>query len=214
MKRRILVLFFFICCTVPLWAQQVQVKGRVTSSGNEPLPGVSILVEGTTTGTTTDASGNYSLQAPAAGTLTFSFIGYVTRKIPINNRSVIDITLEPDAKQLGEVVVTALGVEREKKALGYSVTEVGGENLTQARENNVANALAGRVAGVNVSRTASGPAGSSRVIIRGAKSLVGPNQPLYVIDGIPMDNSNFGQAGMWGGRGPRRRHGQHQPRRH
>jgi hypothetical protein len=81
MKRRILVLFFFICCISPLWAQQIQVKGRVTSAGNEALPGVSILVEGTTTGTTTDASGNYSLQAPATGTLAFSFIGYTTKKV-------------------------------------------------------------------------------------------------------------------------------------
>ncbi len=121
------------------------------------------------------------------------------KNVPINNQAIINVTLEADTKQLNEVVVTALGVTREKKALGYSVTEVGGENLTQARENNVSNALTGRVAGVNVSRTASGPAGSSRVVIRGNKSLQGQNQPLYVVDGIPMDNTQNGQAGMWGG---------------
>jgi TonB-dependent SusC/RagA subfamily outer membrane receptor len=101
--------------------------------------------------------------------------------------------------QLNEVVVTALGVERARKALGYSVTEVAGSSLTQARETNLGNALVGRVAGVNVTGVASGPAGSSRVVIRGNKSLQGNNQPLYVIDGVPIDNSNFGQALLWSG---------------
>ena len=101
--------------------------------------------------------------------------------------------------QLGEVVVTALGIEREKKALAYSVTEVGGESFTEAREVNIANALSGKIAGVNVSNVASGPGGSSRVIIRGNSSLTGNNQPLYVVDGIPIDNQNLGSAGMWGG---------------
>jgi TonB-linked SusC/RagA family outer membrane protein len=113
---------------------------------------------------------------------------------------VINISLAADITQLSEVVVTALGIERDTKALGYSVTSVDGDNFTEARENNLANALVGRVAGVNVSKTAGGPAGSSRVIIRGNKSLEGNNQPLYVVDGIPMDNSGFGQAGLWGGR--------------
>ncbi|WP_246343667.1 SusC/RagA family TonB-linked outer membrane protein [Adhaeribacter radiodurans] len=178
---------------------QIPIKGRVTGAGNEALPGVSIVVQGTSQGTTTDVNGDYSLQAPATGTLVFSYIGYNSRTVPINNQATINITLEADTKQLNEVVVTALGIQREKKALGYSVTEVGGENLTQARENNLSNALSGRVAGVNVSGVASGPAGSSRVVIRGNKSLQGNNQPLYVVDGIPMDNSNFGQAGVWGG---------------
>jgi TonB-dependent SusC/RagA subfamily outer membrane receptor len=105
-----------------------------------------------------------------------------------------------DVTQLGEVVVTALGVERSTKALQYSVTEVSGDKFTQARENNVGNALAGRIAGVNVTKPSTGPAGSTRVVIRGNKSLNGSNQPLYVVDGIPMDNGGFGQAGLWGGR--------------
>lgn len=196
-KKLLLVLFMTSWLSISAWAQTT-VQGKVTSAGS-PLPGVSILVEGTNTGTTTDIDGNYALPVPANGVLVFSFIGYIPKSIPVNNRTRLDVTLEPDSKQLTEVVVTALGVEREKKALGYSITEVKGDNLNQARENNLSNALAGRVAGVNVSKTASGPAGSSRVVIRGNKSLQGGNQPLYVVDGVPMDNSNFGQAGVWGG---------------
>jgi len=199
MRKKLLLISFMICWLTMNVMAQIAVKGKVVAAGNEPLPGVSILVQGTNQGTTTDVDGNYTLQAPATGTLVFSYIGYNAKNVPINNQAIINVTLEADTKQLNEVVVTALGIQREKKALGYSVTEVGGENLTQARENNLSNALSGRVAGVNVSAPASGPAGSSRVVIRGNKSLQGANQPLYVIDGIPMDNSNFGQAGVWGG---------------
>jgi TonB-linked SusC/RagA family outer membrane protein len=193
------VAFFLLCCSQLAWAQQT-ITGKVLDDTKQPLPGVNVLLKGTTTGTATDINGSYSIQAPnGTSTLVFSAIGFVTEEVPINNRSTIDVSMVPDIKSLNEVVVTALGVERETKALGYTVTEVAGASLTQARENNVANALVGRVAGVNVSSVASGPAGSSRVVIRGNKSLQGNNQPLYVIDGIPMDNSNFGQAGVWGG---------------
>jgi TonB-linked SusC/RagA family outer membrane protein len=183
------------------WAQQREVSGTITSSDEGlPLPGVSILIVGTTTGTVTDADGNYKLSVPSDATLRFSYIGYVNQEIAVGNRTVLDVIMEPDATQLQEVVVTSLGIERETKALGYSITEVSGDVLTDARENNLANQLQGRVAGVNVSSVSGGPASSTRVVIRGNKSLQGNNQPLYVVDGIPMDNSNFGQAGMWGGR--------------
>ncbi|MBD3626718.1 SusC/RagA family TonB-linked outer membrane protein [Cyclobacterium sp.] len=177
------------------------VSGKVTDQTDGlPLPGVSVLIKGTSTGTATDVDGNYSLNVPGAETvLVFSFLGFQTVEETVGNRSTINISLAEDAAELSEVVVTALGIERNVRALQYSITEVGGEEFTQARENNIANQLAGRVAGVNVSNVASGPAGSSRVIIRGNTSLQGGNQPLYVIDGIPMDNTNFGQAGVWGG---------------
>jgi TonB-linked SusC/RagA family outer membrane protein len=191
-------MFFLTCFVTPIWAQ-IQISGRVTAAGNEALPGVSVVVQGTTTGTVTDVNGNYTVTAPADGSLSFSYIGYQTQTVPINNRTTINITLAGDQRQLGEVVVTALGIERETRALQYSVTEISGEPMQMARENNIANQLAGRVAGVNVTNVASGPAGSSRVIIRGNTSLQGNNQPLYVVDGIPMDNNNFGQAGVWGG---------------
>ncbi len=115
----------------------------------------------------------------------------------VGNSNVINISLAQDANALGEVVITALGVARQTQALQYSVTEVNGDNFTKARENNLGNALAGRVAGVNVTAPATGPGGSSRVIIRGNKTLGGANQPLYVIDGVPIDNSQNGTAGLW-----------------
>jgi len=198
-----LLLFFLISTFVVSvsWAQDREVSGTVTSSDEQmPLPGVSILIVGTTTGTVTDADGNYKIRVPSGAILRYSYIGYLNQEISVGNQTVIDIVMVPDATQLQEVVVTSLGIERETKALGYSITEVDGDEFTEARENNLANALTGRVAGVNVSNVAGGPASSTRVIIRGNKSLQGNNQPLYVVDGIPMDNSGFGQAGMWGGR--------------
>lgn len=186
---------------------QKTVSGTVLDSDGKGMPGVNVIVKGTSAGTTSDADGKYNLSvAPDATTLVFSFIGYANQEIEIGTRTTIDITMAEDVQQLNEVVVTALGVERSTRALASSVTQVDGSNFTQARENNVGNSLSGRIAGVNVSKIASGPAGSSRVIIRGNKSLGGQNQPLYVIDGVPMDNggynnsgNNYGQAGLWGG---------------
>lgn len=201
MKKQLLILTLMIASVTYAMAQR-QITGRITDSeDNGPLPGVNVLVKGTTTGTVSDIDGNYSISVSGDNAiLTFSSIGYSTQEITVGNQSTINVQMAADVQSLQEVVVTALGVEREKKALGYSITEVDGSNLTEAREINVANALAGRVAGVNVSNIASGPAGSTRVIIRGNKSLQGNNQPLYVVDGVPMDNSGFGQAGIWGGR--------------
>jgi TonB-linked SusC/RagA family outer membrane protein len=194
------LVLFFVIGSFSAFAQRT-VSGTVKDTGGNGMPGVNVIVKGTSSGTTTDANGQYSISVTNdATTLVFSFIGYTTQEVEIGNRSTVDVSMAEDTKQLGEVVVTALGIERDKKALGYSITTVDGSNFTEARENSLANALAGRVAGVNVSKIASGPAGSSRVIIRGNKSLQGNNQPLYVIDGIPMDNSGFGQAGIWGGR--------------
>jgi TonB-linked SusC/RagA family outer membrane protein len=206
MKQRYLILTVIwvlgLASTTAL-AQQRIVSGTIKDSRGAILPGVNIIVKGTSAGTVSDAYGKYALSLPEnAATLVFSFIGYASKEVEIGNQTSIDVGLEEDVKQLSEVVVTALGIERTTKALQSSVTQVSGENFTQARELGFANQLAGRVAGVNVSRTASGPAGSTRVVIRGAKTLannLGANQPLYVIDGIPMDNSNNGQSGVWGG---------------
>ena len=183
----------------PALAQTV--RGTVTSAADgNTLPGVSVIIKGTSTGVATDLDGHYTLNVSGPETiLVFSYIGFAGQEIKVGNRSVINVTMVEDASELGEIVVTALGIERNIRALQYSITRVGGEEFTEARENNIANQLAGRVAGVNVTNVASGPAGSSRVIIRGNTSLQGNNQPLYVVDGIPMDNTNFGQAGVWGG---------------
>lgn len=178
---------------------QRTVSGTVSDSQGNGMPGVNVIVKGTSTGTTSDSDGNYSVSLGDGTVLVFSFIGYTTQEVEVGARSTVDITLIEDIQQLSEVVVTALGVERNVKALQYSVTNVSGENFQDARTNNLADQLAGRIAGVSASNIASGPAGSSRVIIRGNKSLLGNNQPLYVVDGLPMDNSQFGQAGLWGG---------------
>jgi TonB-dependent SusC/RagA subfamily outer membrane receptor len=197
------LLLFFLVMTAFVsygWAQQV-VSGTVKSAEDGvSLPGVAVVIVGTTQGTVTDGDGNFRLEVPSGSRLKFSYVGYQSQEMEVGNQSVINISLAADVTQLSEIVVTALSVERDTKTLSYSVTSVEGENFTEARENNLANALEGRIAGVNVSRNAGGPAGSSRVIIRGNKTLLGGNQPLYVVDGIPLDNSGFGQAGMWGGR--------------
>ncbi|MBK9390681.1 MAG: SusC/RagA family TonB-linked outer membrane protein [Bacteroidetes bacterium] len=194
-----MLLFLWLVCSVAVLAQDRQITGTVKDANGAGLPGVSVVVKGTTSGTTTNAEGKYSINAPSNATLVLSFIGYVTQEAAVGNRGSVDITLAEDVMQLGEVVVTALGVERSQKALQSSITKVPGMSLTAARENNVGNSMQGRVAGVNVTKSSSGPAGSSRVIIRGNKSIGGSNQPLYVIDGIPMDNTQFGQVGVWGG---------------
>src|SRR5258706_7025935 len=203
MKQRYLILKLMLIlglASTAALAQQRIVSGTIKDSRGSSLPGVNVIVKGTSAGTVTDASGKYTLTVPEnANTLVFSFIGYSSKEVEIGTQTSIDVAMEEDVKQLSEVVVTALGIERTTKALQSSVTQVGGENFTQARELGFANQLAGRVAGVNVTKVASGPAASTRVVIRGAKSLQGGNQPLYVIDGIPMDNTNFGQSGVWGG---------------
>lgn len=190
----------FVLGSLSAFAQR-NVSGRVTDTGGNGMPGVNVIVKGSSVGTTTDATGNYTINVGQdANTLVFSFIGYATQEVEIGGRTSIGVSMAEDARQLGEVVVTALGVERDVKALNYSVGEVDGARLTQAREINLGNSLAGRVAGVSITPPASGPAGSTRIIIRGNKTLNGDNQPLIVVDGIPMDNSGFGQAGVWGGR--------------
>ncbi|MDQ0106198.1 TonB-linked SusC/RagA family outer membrane protein [Chitinophaga terrae (ex Kim and Jung 2007)] len=176
------------------------ITGKVTDEKGNPLPGVTIAVEGSARGAVTDASGKYTLQLPAgANALVFSFIGFTKQRIEVNGNTNINVKLAEASKGLSEVVVTALGVKRETKSLGYTVAELKGADLSQGKEANVANALSGKVAGVQVSRPASGAGGSSKVVIRGNNSLVGNSQPLYVIDGVPLDNQNIGAAGSTGG---------------
>jgi len=172
------------------WAS---VKGRVVNDVGEPLIGVSIMVKGTGKGTVTDLSGSFVLEE-IVGTdvLVFSYIGYVSQEMVVGARTEFIITLLEDQQSLQEVVVTALGIRKETKALGYSVTKLEGEGFSKGRETNFANALVGKVAGVNVTGIGAGPGGSSRVTIRGNTSISGDNQPLYIINGLPMDNTQFG----------------------
>lgn len=177
----------------------ITVSGRVTGSGGESLPGVNVLVKGTSIGTTTDTNGQYAINAPGENDiLVFSFIGFSSQEVPVAGRTVIDIILLEDIRQLSEVVVTALGIEKESEKIGYSVSTVDGELFNKARETNVAYALSGRVAGLNVSGVSGGPGSSARVLLRGLTSF-NASSPLYVINGVPIDNTQRGSAGEWGG---------------
>lgn len=170
-------------------APKRRVSGIVLDEKNDGLPGVSVVLKETMRGTTTGADGRFSLETPDNAVLIFSFVGYQKQEMPVGNQDNLSIKLVPEASTLNEVVVTALGISKEKKALAYAVSEVKGSEFTQARETNVANALTGKIAGVNATGMATGPGGSSRIVIRGNGSLNGNNQPLYVINGMPMDNS-------------------------
>lgn len=174
------------------------VTGTVTDATG-PVIGASVIEKGNTTnGTITDLDGKFTLNVAPGATLVISYIGYKTIEIEASKKP-LNIVMAEDSKVLNEVVVTALGIKRERKALGYGVDEVKGESLTKAKETNVINSMAGRVPGLVVSQTAGGPSGSTRVILRGSTEMTGNNQPLYVIDGVPLDNTNYGSAGTSGG---------------
>ena len=186
----------FFALTLSAYAQQI--SGTVTDENGVPLPGATVLVQGTSNGVSTDFDGNYSISASQGDTLVFSFVGYSSQSVVVGSSSTVNVSLEPD-NALEEVVVTALGVQRNTKALGYSVTNVEGDEISANPSTNAINALQGKVAGVNITGSAMGAKGSSRVVIRGSSSLTGNNQPLYVVDGITINNNNLGAAGMWGG---------------
>jgi TonB-linked SusC/RagA family outer membrane protein len=182
-----------VITTIGTMTPWITLKGRVVSITGEPLIGVSILIKGKNRGMVTDLDGSFIIDnLNANDVLIFSYIGYATQEISVGNSSEIQITLQEADKALEEVVVTALGIKKEVKALGYSVTRIDGEDFNKARETNFANSLVGKIAGVNVTGVASGPGGSSRVTIRGNTSISGDNQPLYIINGLPMDNTQFG----------------------
>ena len=172
------------------------IKGTVADADG-PLIGATVKVAGTNNGTVTDFNGNFSIQCKPGTTLEISYVGYKT--ITAKAKNGMTVTMEADGKVLNEVVVTALGVKRDRKALGYGLSEVKGEELTKAKETNVINSLSGKVAGLVVQNTAGGASGSTRVLLRGNTEMTGNNQPLYVVDGVPLDNTNFGSAGTEGG---------------
>ena len=183
-----------------LEVKDIIVKGQVSDASGETLPGVSIKLKGTNIGATTDVDGRFTINVSDKNSiLVFTYIGYVTQEQTVNDRTTLNVKMDAANTALTEVVVTALGISREKKALAYSVTSVKGEEFTQARENNIANAFTGKVAGVNVTGQSSGPGGSSRVIIRGNGSLSGNNQPLYVVNGMPISNIARSQVQGEGG---------------
>ncbi|RAJ95890.1 TonB-linked SusC/RagA family outer membrane protein [Larkinella arboricola] len=192
---RLIILFSMI--TAPAFAQTI--SGRVTSGNDgQALPGVSIVVKGTTAGTTTDADGKYSVSAGSNGTLVFSFIGYKTKEVAIANRTAVDVALEEDENMLGEVVVTALGIAKEQRSLGYATVTVKNDALVKAASPNFATALYGKAPGVVINATPGGATSAVSINIRGFSSITGNTQPLIVMDGIPIRNGEARNNDYWG----------------
>ncbi len=189
--RQLLMLLLTFC-----WygiSAQNRITGTVNDSNSSAgIPGVSILVKGTKTGTTTDAQGKFAINTPANGTLIFSLVGYSPKEVSIGNQSVISVLLSENTENLEEVVVTALGIKRDAKKLGYSISTIKAEAITENRSPNFMNALQGKIAGVNISALGTGPGGTSKIRIRGQSSISGQNNPLIVVNGVPIDNTNFG----------------------
>jgi TonB-linked SusC/RagA family outer membrane protein len=203
--KRILLLCLtavFTLASSESWAQERTISGRVTSvEDGQPLPGVNVVLKGTTNGSVTDADGNYRLTVPSdAGTLVFTFIGLRSQEVEIGGKTTIDLQMESDVTQLSEVVVTALGVDREKASLGYATQEIGGDQVSTVKDVNFMNSLSGKVAGVQIRRS-NDLGGSTNVVVRGYKSLTGNNQALFVVDGIIISNEINNSANQQTGRG-------------
>lgn len=188
--RKVLLLFLGVIVSSTLsYAQVRQVTGKILAAEDGTgLAGASVIFKGTNVGTNADADGNFTFSVPGDGTLVVSYVGFLIKEITIGNQTNFDIKLDADTRQLSEVVVTAFGIQREKKALGYTVQEIKGSALTESRSTNVANALSGKIAGVRI-QSNGGPGSGSTIQIRGSSSVSGNNQPLIVIDGVPMEQT-------------------------
>ena len=201
MKRRILVLLLFTASLGHVFAQR-QISGKVTSGDDgSSLPGVNVIIVGTQQGSVTDLEGDYTISVSDGASLQFSFIGYAEQVIEVRNQSIINISLIPDLTQLQEIVVTALGIEKEKKSIGYSVSEIEGKDITQAGAPTIGSALYGKAAGVQITNSSGGPTAGTNIVIRGNNSLMYSNRPLIVVDGIPIEDADS-QYGRWGGSDP------------
>jgi hypothetical protein len=165
-----------------------KISGMVIDENNEPLIGVNIKVEGSSVGAITDIDGNFNIMAPQGSTLSFTYVGYTPQTVKITDKNIYEIRLVSDTKQLNEVVVTALGIKREQKALSYNVQQVKADAISGIKDANFINSLNGKVAGVNINSSSSGVGGASKVVMRGTKSIEQSSNALYVIDGIPMFN--------------------------
>ena len=199
MFRFLLVSFLFLASNV--WAQDRTISGNISSDEDgSGLPGVNVIIKGTTVGTTTDVNGSYSLDVPSdGGTLVFSFIGLASQEIEIGARSVVDVVMSSEVEELQEVVVTALGITKEKAALGYAVTSVGGSQLEARPEADIARLLRGKVPGVDITSQSGVTGTGTNIIIRGYSSISGSNQPMFVLDGVPIDASTYSDRGFTSG---------------
>jgi TonB-linked SusC/RagA family outer membrane protein len=191
----------FVMLSYHASAQETALAGRVADDAGSPLPGVNVVEKGNTSnGTVTDVDGRYSLNVASDATLIFTFIGLETQEVAVNGRTTVDVVMMTDVTQLSEVVVTAQGIERTKNELPYAAQKISGEDLNRTRDFNFANSLSGKVSGVQIQRNNT-LGGSTNVVIRGFKSLTGSNQALFVVDGVPIDNSNTNTADQTTGRG-------------
>ncbi|MDD4491562.1 MAG: TonB-dependent receptor plug domain-containing protein, partial [Bacteroidales bacterium] len=172
-----------------LMAQNIRVTGKVIDKTGQPLMGVSVLIEGTRTGVATELDGTFSMEVPANAVLQFSAIGMENLKETVNNRKVINVTMSESTVFLDELVVTALGIKKEKKALGYAVQDIKGAEILKNKSSNVINSLSGKIAGVNITQSSGAAGTGASILIRGGTSLERDNQPLFVVDGIIYDNS-------------------------
>jgi len=200
MKKFLLLCFSFVF-VISVWAQERVVSGKVTSAEDgSALPGVNVVLKGTTNGTVTDSDGNFKLTVPASGsTLAFSFIGLQSKEVSIGELNVIDVSLTADVTQLGEVVVTAQGVQQEKRALGYAVTTISNAQIANRPEPDVSRILQGKIPGVNITSTSGVSGTGTNIIIRGYSSISGSNQPLFVVDGVPFNSNTNSQTGFASG---------------
>ncbi|MDQ2658489.1 MAG: carboxypeptidase-like regulatory domain-containing protein, partial [Bacteroidota bacterium] len=191
-RKYVRVLIYTVLISAPLLtarAQEQSVSGTVTSAENgDPIPGVNVVVKGTSIGTTTNVDGAFMLEVPANAVISFSFIGFASQEINVNGRTIIDVLLAPEVSQLSEVVITAAGIEREVRGMGTRLETVRGSQIQQISEADPLRGLQGKVAGVNITSSSGVPGSSTRITMRGNRSLLGNNQPLVVVDGIPFEN--------------------------
>ena len=191
MEKRVTMLLASMALSTAMAMAQTKVSGTILTAEGDPVVGASVLVVGTKTGTITDVDGHYQMSIPAGSTLRISYLGLKTKTVKAKENQTV--YLEADNTTLNDVVVTALGMSRQKKALGYAVTEVKGEDLNLSRGglSNPVNALQGKIAGLQISSGAGSMGGSAKVLIRGANSLTGNNQPLFVVDGVPIEGKDY-----------------------
>ncbi|MDR1156556.1 MAG: SusC/RagA family TonB-linked outer membrane protein [Bacteroidales bacterium] len=195
MKKSLTIIGILCLGLSSVLAQTVQVSGTVTGADDgQPLPGVSVVVKGTTQGTVTNVNGKYSFDVPASATLQFSFVGMASQEIAVGNRQVIHVAMHVAAQEIGEVVVTALGITRIENSIGFAISNVGSDKIVQKSEPDALRALEGKVPGVAISATSGAAGSSTRITIRGNSSFYGNNQPLFVVDGVPYSNETPGSG--------------------
>lgn len=182
--------------------QQFVVRGKITDASGAPLAGVNVVLKGTLVGSTSDGDGNYSLNVPnGSGTLVFTFIGFTPLEVAIEKRNTINVSLDEELQSLDEVVVTALGIKREARTLGYATSDIKKEQISENRATTALGTLQGKISGVNITSLTRGPQGSNKIRIRGQSSFSGTNTPLIVVDGMPIDNTSYVSGGAVSSRG-------------